>query len=264
MKAHILIVEDEAILYDRLSRFLLKENYSVAEYCPSVEEALKEIALQQPDLVLLDIDLQGKLTGLDLGERLHKEYNIPFIYVTQYDDYETFFKGLQTNHEQFIVKTKPRLDTSEVLRAIQTAIHKSKKTPTTKNGVMGLVNYLEDIREFGISGVTRVPIAYKDIAFFSTKTFINEQKEEEKVRINYIYFLTNSKQHFFLKTSLKELLPQLPYYFTRINEGTIVNLKTPFFKGRINGSRLSILHQEFLITNTYKKEVTKRIEKLYG
>lgn len=262
MKAHILIVEDEAVLYDRLSQLLLKNNYTVSDYCPSVADAVKEITLQKPDIALLDINLQGELTGIDLGKKLHTEYNIPFVYVTQYDDNETFFKSLHTNHEQFVVKTKPKLNTEEVLRAIQTALHKKEEKAVVKKGVMGLITYLEDSKESGASEITKIPINYTDIAYFSTKPFINQNEEEEIVRVNYVCFFTKT-DYYFLKTSLKELQPQLPQNFIRINEGTIVNLHTSFFNGRINGSRLSVCNKQFAISNTYKKEVVKRIEQLY-
>lgn len=263
MKAHILIVEDEAILYDRMCQFLLQQHYSVADYCPSVEEALREITRQKPDIVLLDINLQGKRNGFDLGKRLHEEFNIPFVYVTQYDDHETFFKGLQTNHERFLVKTKPSLNTQEVLRTIQTVLHKKVENSMPKKGVMGLVTYLEDTKDLGANSVSRVPVHYDEIAVFSTKPFINQNEEEEKVRVNYVCFFTKN-DYYYLKTSLKELQQKLPYNFIRINEGSIVNLNKPFFNGRINGSRLQIKNQNFSISNTYKKEVLKRIEELYG
>ena len=48
-----------------------------------------------PDIALLDIDLEGEQTGIDLGKILSTNYNIPFIYVTDYDDSETFFEGLK-------------------------------------------------------------------------------------------------------------------------------------------------------------------------
>ena len=65
-------------------------------------------------MVLLDINLQGEKTGIDVGTVLNSKYKIPFIYVTDLDDTMTFAKGLQSNHEQFIVKTKPRLNIDDV------------------------------------------------------------------------------------------------------------------------------------------------------
>jgi DNA-binding NtrC family response regulator len=147
MKAHILIVEDEAILYGRLRHFLLKENYSIDKFCESFEDAIKFIHKKKPDIVLLDINLKGQKTGIDLGKILYEEYHIPFIYVTGSNDDETFYESLKTRHEHYFVKTKPNLDLKELLRVTQTALIKNKKQNPiiSKIGVLGLVEYKKDI-----------------------------------------------------------------------------------------------------------------------
>ncbi len=78
-KAHILIVEDKAILYKRLSMALKQENYSVDGFTPSVSKALERIQAKMPDVALLDIDLEGEKSGIDLGKILAFDYKIPFI-----------------------------------------------------------------------------------------------------------------------------------------------------------------------------------------
>ena len=263
-KAHILIVEDEAIIYNRMKKVLEREYYSVDEYTPSHDEAIARIQQKRPDMVLLDIHLKGEKTGLDLGEKLSEKYHIPFIYVTEYDDDETFYKGLQTHHEYFIVKTKPRLDHKEIIRAIQTVLNKRKFPYSEKKGIIGLVDYLEEIKKYGKGTLTRVPVPYKNIAFFTNKPFINENNEEEKLRANYIWFLTGNKDYFFLKKSLKEVYKTLPHYFVRINESYIVNILPGILQGRINGTRISILGHELPITDSYAKEFHKRMEWVYN
>ena len=264
-KANILVVEDNSIIYKRLKMALTSENYLVEDYTPSVEKALEKINTKHPDVVLLDIDLQGEQTGLDLGKILSEEYKIPFIYVTDFEDNQTFFEGLSTHHEQFIVKTKPTLDVKEVIRAIQTVLSRIKTEEVTinKEGVIGLVNYLDEVKNYGVGTVSKVPVKFKEIAFFTIKPFINKSGEEERLRANYLWFVTNTNKRYLLKKSLKELQASLPYHFVRINESYVVNISTDILKGRINGTRLSILDQEFIINNTYKKEFNKRMEALY-
>jgi len=264
-KAHILIVEDEALLYKRMRKVLEKEHYTVDEYTPSVADAIICINNKQPDIVLLDIDLQGDQTGLDLGQQLHEIYHIPFIYVTGFDDDQTFYDGLNTHHEHFIVKTKPRLDPKAIIRAIQTVLKRNitNNIIFTKEGIIGLVGYLDDVKKYSKNGVTRVPIKYEEIAYLTVRPFINEDNEEEKLRANYLWFLTKDKEYYFLKKSLKEVIRELPYYFIRINESYIVNISAEMLEGRINGSRLSIMKQELIIKDTYSKAFKKRFEMLY-
>ncbi len=102
--AHILIVEDEASIYRRTAKKLREANFSVDEYTPSVQEAEELILKNRPDFVLLDIKLKGEETGIALGEKLKNTYNIPFIYVTEYDDHKTFYQGLEKKPEQYMFK----------------------------------------------------------------------------------------------------------------------------------------------------------------
>ena len=264
-KAHILIVEDEALLYRRMQNVLKKENYSVSNYTPSVAEAIENIKKNRPDLVLLDIDLQGELSGLDLGEQLYEIYKIPFIYVSAYDDDQTFYEGLNTHHEQFIVKTKPRLHPKEIVRAIQTAL-KRKETKITKpeNGIIGLVDYLENIKTYGKNEIGKVTVPYEDILYFTTKPFLNEDEELEALKPNYVWFLTQKKETFFYKSSLKDLNLTLPINFSRINDRYIVNLNPKIFKGRINGKKIVIGDAVFTISRTYLDNFEKTVEFLYN
>jgi len=262
-KANILIVEDEAIIYNRMRKVLQKEHYTVDDYTPSYNEAIARIQQKRPDIVLLDINLQGNKTGLDLGQVLSEMYHIPFIYVTEYDDNETFYKGLQTRHEQFIVKTKPRLNPSDIIRAIQTVLNKRKDITYEKKGIIGLVDYLEEIKKFSKGAITKVPVAYENIAFFTNKPFINNNDEKEKLRANYIWFLTKKRDYFFLKKSLKEMYETLPHYFVRVNENYIINILPEILQGRINGTRVSIFGTEINLTESYIKEFQKRFDWIY-
>ncbi|WP_299223138.1 response regulator [uncultured Psychroserpens sp.] len=264
MKAHILIVEDEALLYKNLCNVLEKENYSVDKFTPSVEEALSRINMKRPDLILLDIQLEGQLSGLDLGEILNTNYHIPFIYITGLDDDQTFYEGLNTEHELFIVKTKPRLNPKDIIRAVQTILKKKEtKIAQLKNGVMGLVMYLDEMKETGSEKITKVPIKFSDIGYFTVKPFINDNGEVEELKSNYVWFLTQKKEHFFIRSSLSEILSVVPHYFVRINESYIVNITPNILTGNINNSRISILNQTLTISNRYKKEVKRRFEAFY-
>ncbi|WP_034259034.1 response regulator transcription factor [Aequorivita capsosiphonis] len=272
-KAHILIVEDKAILYKRLSMALSEENYSVDGFTPSVEKALERFQTKLPDIVLLDIDLEGALSGIDLGKILSTSYNIPFIYVTDYDDNETFFEGLQTHHENFLVKTKPHLDTKQVVRAIQTALSRNKKqTPThCKDAILCFTNYITNVKNHGNQTVSELPVLFVDIAMITTKsTQPNLEKSKRtgkpeflKLKSNYVRIATFNEKSYYLPVSLSEILGKLPNHFIRINESEIVNISEHILDGRINGIRLKIGDHICHISKTYKPEVEKRFELLY-
>lgn len=264
MKPSILIVEDEPILYERLRRFLIKENFTVADYTKSYEEAIQQLKLKTPDLVLLDINLQGDKDGIDLGEELFKTYKIPFIYVTDFSDEVTFKRALRTCPNIFEVKTKPQIDAEHLLRSIKTVLQQQngiEKAP--QEGIMVYIDYLDKIKSYGKNQITRVPLPFKNIAFITTDGIKISAKEIERIRDNYVRIETVDNKRFFYKTSLKSFLAVLPYHFIRINESTIINLLSNTFEGRINGTKLSINNQQFVIKETYAKEVKKRLDTLF-
>lgn len=264
MQPYILIVEDEPILYERLRRFLVKENFIVSEYTKSYDEAIESIKIKAPNLVLLDINLAGDKDGIDLGEELSKTYKIPFIYVTDFADEVTFNRALRTNPTIFEIKTKPNLDTEHLLRSIKIALNNNKCKPIKeKEGLMVYVDYLDKIKLYSKNDITRVPIAFKDIAYITTENFIDKNGKLNALRYNYVRLENINNNRFFYKSSLKSLIKIVPIYFIRISESTIVNLSLKTFNGRINGTRLVINNQQFTIKDTYAKEVKNRIDSFY-
>lgn len=72
MKKKILIVEDQFIEANNLQMILEKAGFHVCGIARSVPIALDMVNSEKPDLVLLDIFLQGNLTGIDLAKKLRK------------------------------------------------------------------------------------------------------------------------------------------------------------------------------------------------
>lgn len=253
MKPYILIVEDEAIVYDGISQALLKEHFLVSDYTKSYEQAINRIEKKRPDLVLLDIDLQGEKDGLDLGKILSTKYKIPFIYLTNLDDDRIFNKGLQTNHEHFMVKAKPELNSKEIIRAIDTVLNKQKEQTKDHTYILALTNTYKNIKQFGKGTISKIPVAYQDIVCFKT---IPSEKDYSKL-------ITKNNDVFVVKHSLSKLKSIIPNYFIRINEWCLLNISPQFLNGRINGNILSVLDETYTISPTFKKEVEACIKRLY-
>jgi len=82
--AQILIVEDERIIALELARRLRQLGYTVASPVSSGTEAIHEAQALHPDLVLMDIGLKGTMTGVEAGEAIRAQLQIPVVYVTAY------------------------------------------------------------------------------------------------------------------------------------------------------------------------------------
>ncbi|MBP0904314.1 sigma 54-interacting transcriptional regulator [Mariniflexile gromovii] len=103
MKKKILIVEDEFIVANDLSWILRKADFEVSGIADSYEDALKQIATLKPDLAILDIRLNGQLTGIDLANKLN-EFRIPFIYLSANSNRSTLEEAKATKPYGFLVK----------------------------------------------------------------------------------------------------------------------------------------------------------------
>ena len=119
MKAKILIVEDQFIEANSLRISLQKAGYTVCSIAASVGEAIKIKNQENPNLVLLDIRLQGKLNGIDLARILRSE-NIAFIFLSANSSKEILDAAKSTRPYGFLVK--PFRD-KDVLVAIDVALY---------------------------------------------------------------------------------------------------------------------------------------------
>lgn len=99
----IYIVEDDPIIAATIETALEKQGFKVIGDSEDVETALKEINELKPDLILLDIQLEGKKDGIDLATELDKE-NIPYLYLTSQTDPSTIKRVKQTKPLGYIVK----------------------------------------------------------------------------------------------------------------------------------------------------------------
>jgi len=103
MKEKVLIVEDQFVEADYLRMMLTKAGYPVCAIARSVSEAREIIKLEAPKLVLLDIFLKGKFTGIDLAKQL-KDEHIAFIYLSANSNEEILSAAKATEPYGFLVK----------------------------------------------------------------------------------------------------------------------------------------------------------------
>lgn len=107
---NILIVEDEPIIAMDLERLLSKLNFNVLTSVESGEEALEFIEEQLPDLILMDIQLEGDLDGIDTAHMISKKYPIPIIFLTSNTDERTFNRAKLAQPHAYLSKPFRILD----------------------------------------------------------------------------------------------------------------------------------------------------------
>ncbi len=87
--SQILIVEDELIVADDLATDLQGLGYVVTGIASTGEEAIRCVAITNPDLVLMDIRLAGKMDGVQTAHAIQRMKETPIVYLTAYADNET-------------------------------------------------------------------------------------------------------------------------------------------------------------------------------
>ncbi len=100
----ILIVEDELIPAKLLQTLLKKEGYVVLEIIKTGESAVEFTKSFIPDLILMDIRLQGEMDGIDAMKAIRKFSEVPVIYVTGNSDLKTKSRAEETNASGYFVK----------------------------------------------------------------------------------------------------------------------------------------------------------------
>ena len=100
----VLIVEDEPLIAEDIAQGLEKNEFLVSAVVYSKEDAIEQLNINLPDLVLLDINLSGEMSGIEIAEKINAVYNIPIIFITSYSDKQTLEKAKFTEPSGYIVK----------------------------------------------------------------------------------------------------------------------------------------------------------------
>lgn len=131
------IVEDEMIIADTICLALQTLNYDYCKPARSFEKAIQMIESEKPDIVLLDINLNAKLDGIDLGHHINANYAIPIIYLTANSDKATIERCKETLPNAFLIKP---FTNEELFSAIEIALFshsaKSGTLPISKNSIL--------------------------------------------------------------------------------------------------------------------------------
>lgn len=122
-KARILIVEDEVIIGMEIQDRLTQLGYDVVNLTASGEDAIRKVERFHPDLVLMDIMLEGSTDGVKAAEIIRQKFNIPVVFLSAYSDNETLERAKLTEPFGYILKP---FDERELRTTIEIALYKSK------------------------------------------------------------------------------------------------------------------------------------------
>ena len=117
----VLIVEDDEATADTIKESLEYLGYEVSGSVTNGEDAIERIKADEPDIVLMDIEIQGELDGIQTAKELITISNVPVIYLTGISDDATLERAIKTAPYGYI--TKP-FEPDDLKIAIEIALNK--------------------------------------------------------------------------------------------------------------------------------------------
>jgi PAS domain S-box-containing protein len=103
-KARILVVEDEGIIAEDIRMSLRDLGYDVFAVVATGEEAVRTAEASCPDLVLMDVVLQGDMDGIEAANRIRSSLGVPLIYLTAYADDKMLERAKITEPFGYLIK----------------------------------------------------------------------------------------------------------------------------------------------------------------
>lgn len=100
----IMIVEDEGIIAEDIAMSLRGFGYEVCAIATTAQDAIELACAKTPDLVVMDVVLQGEMDGITAAERIKENLRVPVVYLTAYADEEILDRASLTEPFGYLIK----------------------------------------------------------------------------------------------------------------------------------------------------------------
>lgn len=238
-KKRILVVEDEIIIADNICYTLEELGYEALEPAINYTEAIEIIEKEKPDLAILDIQLSGGKTGIDLAKMILEEYSFPFIFISSNADIATISEAKKARPSAYLVKPFSK---EELHSSIEVAIYNFSKEAGKQVNEDIIVKDALFLKEKG----TYHKLNFDDILYLKSEHI-------------YIEFILTNKKKVVVRGSLNEIIKKLATNFIRVHRGYIINAK---YLQQLDGKSLVIEKDLIPIGNKYREDLLCKINYL--
>ncbi|MBW1740452.1 MAG: PAS domain S-box protein, partial [Deltaproteobacteria bacterium] len=208
-KTQILVVEDKGIVAEDIQRSLQALGYGVSGVASSGEEAIKKAEETRPDLVLMDIMLQGELDGIEAADQIRSRFNIPIIYLTAYADDKTLERAKITEPFGYIIKP---FEDRELHTTVEMALYKHEMETKLKEREEWLFTTLASIGDAVIATGTTGSVTFMNAVAQSLTGW--KQEDAEGKPLKEVFHIINEKTRKLVEDPVTKVL----------REGVIVGL----------------------------------------
>jgi PAS domain S-box-containing protein len=116
-KPRLLIVEDDKVTAKYIQNLVERLGYHVVQIIAKGEDAVEQALATRPDLILMDIILEGKMNGIEAANQIQKTYQASVIYLTALCDEKTLQKARASGPFGYIVKPFVQRELEVILAA---------------------------------------------------------------------------------------------------------------------------------------------------
>ena len=207
-KISALVVEDDPIIAADLVWLLKDINLSPFPPVASSEEAFMVLENTVPDLILMDVTIEGDMDGIQLASHIRKAHDLPIVFLTAHHDRQTMDRIKEVRASAYLVKP---VHANSLQAAIELALYNHQHAKPTHQMQEEVDDLISSSTVFIKVKNQLKKVNLKDIAFFEAED-------------NYVFIHLGEEKHL-LSTNLKTLEPRLPANFLRVHRSFIVNLE---------------------------------------
>lgn len=240
----IYLVEDDPIVALDIERMLNEIGYLLVGTSDNANEAIKNIAKMDVDLVLMDINIKGRMNGIEVAKKV-VEMEIPVIFLTGLEEPQVFQAAREVSSFGYLVKPVSRF-------TLQSNIDVALSSASNRIPLANSVSIVEEQKKlndtfFFKSGDKYIKVRTSDILVVEANG-------------NYSIIYT-SKRKFAIKTPLKEMKLKLSsLLFVQVHRSCIVQL-TEIESINITDMTISVNNREISIGKSYKAALLQKLNK---
>jgi two-component system cell cycle sensor histidine kinase/response regulator CckA len=159
----ILVVEDETLVARDLEATLTRLGFEVTALCRTGEEALQSLRSLKPDVILMDIQLDSGMDGVEAATRLQAEHEAPIIFLTAYADEPTLARARAAQPYGYLLKPFHESELRSVVELAHARHHALMKVQSSEDrfvstlrsmaegvistDMLGMINFMNPVAE---------------------------------------------------------------------------------------------------------------------
>jgi DNA-binding LytR/AlgR family response regulator len=239
----VLIVEDKSVVAEDLRLCLEDFGYITLGVCTNGFDAIEKTEALSPDILLMDININGPIDGVETVKQITATYSLPIIYLTAYSDSTTVDRAKATHPAAYLVKP---FDPIDLKIAIDIAIENFQKDRNDKI----LSNGEHPLPVLNDSFFIKQGESYHKVPF-STILYIEADGSYTKIH--------TTQGTMTLSMNMKGVLSNLPSIFLKVHRSFIVNLH---MIDKFDRNNLYVGEVAIPVSNSNKEILTEKFLKI--